>query len=229
MAIPKKDIKLPGMPMADFIAEAESLYATAKIDQPFFEKIGFTETAFIRLNELTDLARHVQSLWGLSRDRKKEGRLQWSKAKPTAYEFRNELIRTFRYAFRKNKQLLSRVSAIADRSGDADMIQDLNDLSVLGKSNLPLLENINFDPEILNKAAQLSDSLSELLGKVKFERFEESEEKLMRNRAYTLLKETVDEIREAGKYIFAKNKKRSKAYASDYFRRMWKKNQSKKT
>ena len=70
------------------------------------------------------------------------------------------------------------------------MIQDLSDLSVLGKANQPLLAAMNG------------------------ERAENNSAKTIRDKAYTLLKKAVDEIREAGKYVFWKNPDRLKGYYS---------------
>ena len=39
------------------------------------------------------------------------------------------------------------------------MIQDLNDLSYLGRTNRPLLEAIRFDMSLLEKAAQTSTDM----------------------------------------------------------------------
>jgi hypothetical protein len=44
------------------------------------------------------------------------------------------------------------------------------------------------------------------------------------DKAYTHMKVLVDEIREAGKYVFRNNKNRLKGYSSDY----WKKQNRKK-
>ena len=58
---------------------------------------------------------------------------------------------------------MGRVGAIRDSSGHADMIQDLNDLSVLGNRNKGPLEMIKFDMSILEKAAETSDEMARLL------------------------------------------------------------------
>ncbi|MBS2099871.1 hypothetical protein KEM10_16395 [Carboxylicivirga linearis] len=52
-----------------------------------------------------------------------------------------------------------------------------------------------------------------------------NESKIIRDKAYTYMKNLVDEIREAGKYVFRKNPKRLNGYSSAYWR---KQNQNKK-
>jgi predicted PolB exonuclease-like 3'-5' exonuclease len=102
------------------------------------------------------------------------------------------------------------------------MMKDLNDLSLLGKDNTRLLEAINFDLSLLDKAAQTSGEMAVLLDEMNrnTERYEHSEAKKIRDQAYTHLKEAVDEILEAGKYVFRQDKKRSRKYASEYRRQI---------
>ncbi|MGD2092353.1 MAG: hypothetical protein PVH61_39665 [Candidatus Aminicenantes bacterium] len=100
------------------------------------------------------------------------------------------------------------------------MIEDLNDLSLLGKDNTRLLEAIKFDLSFLDKAAQTSEEMAVLLDEKDRDSDMEkrSEAKKIRHQAYTHLKEAVDEILEAGKYVFRQNKKRLRKYASAYRR-----------
>ena len=109
------------------------------------------------------------------------------------------------------------------------MMKDLNDLSLLGKDNTRLLEAINFDLSLLDKAAQTSGEMAVLLDEMNrnTERYEHSEAKKIRDQAYTHLKEAVDEILETGRYVFRQDKSHLKKYASEY-RRQIKSKQKKK-
>ena len=130
---------------------------------------------------------------------------------------RDELVHTFRYAYRNDAVVLARVSEIAEGNTNADMIQDLNDLSLLGKNNIAPLEAINFAPEKLDEAANASDELAEILALANGDKSLQSESKTIRDKAYTHMKEPVDQIRDAGKYLFWKNEKRYKGYVSQYW------------
>jgi hypothetical protein len=57
------------------------------------------------------------------------------------------------WAARKDAELTRKVRAIAAGSSHADMIQDLNDLSVLGKGYPAPLAAISFDMALLDQAA----------------------------------------------------------------------------
>jgi hypothetical protein len=115
--------------------------------------------------------------------------------------------------------LLSRVSDIADGSGHADMIQDLNDLAVLGKANSEFLTAIGFDLSLLDTAASVADELADLLATANGDKVEKNASKTIRDKAYTHLKELVDEVRAAGKYLFWRNPNRLKGYTSEFWKR----------
>ncbi len=99
------------------------------------------------------------------------------------------------------------------------MIQDLNDLSVMGKENRELLTPILKDISLLDKAARTAGKMASLLAKSTADRMGYDEVKKIRDQAYTHLKETVDEIREYGRYVFRHNKEHAGRYRSDYLRR----------
>jgi len=114
---------------------------------------------------------------------------------------------------------LSRVEDIALGDSNSDMVQDLNDLSVLGKANLDLLAAIGFDAALLDEAALTSDEMGDLLGATNGERKKDSEAMNIRDKAFTHLKAPMDEIRNCGKYVFWKNPDRLEGYMSAYFKR----------
>ena len=116
-------------------------------------------------------------------------------------------------------------SAIAEGSGPEDMIQDLNDLSVLGKANTGAFP-AGFDVTKPDTAAVKADEMDDLPATANGDKAEQNESKVIRDKAYTYLKELVDEVREAGKYLFRKDEVRYRGYTSAYRR---KKNRSNKS
>ena len=99
------------------------------------------------------------------------------------------------------------------------MLQDLNDIAVLGKENTEPLTKINFDLTLLDKAAESADQYSSLLAEATSDRLNNSEAKILRDKAYALLKASVDEIRDCGQYVFWQDEIRLKGYVSQYFKR----------
>ena len=125
-----------------------------------------------------------------------------------------------RFAYRKDDSLLGRVAAITAGDGNADMIQDLNDIAVLGKENPDPLTSIAFDLTKLDLAATRADELADLRARANGDKGEQNESKIIRDRAFAYMKELVDEIREAGKYVFRNDKNRLKGYSSQYWKKI---------
>lgn len=87
--------------------------------------------------------------WAAERFTREEAAKQQAIESPQAYELRNELIQEFRFAFRNDAKLSAKVSTIAEGSGHADMLQDLNDLAVLGRAHADLLAKTKFNMTLL--------------------------------------------------------------------------------
>ena len=218
-AMSPESVVTPSLPVDVYVQEAENLYHWSLDDQAALSDAGLS------LNSITDLpvragaCREAQSLWVKERKMNQEAEKLWMADAPAAFAMRDHLIHAFRYAFRKDAALLARVDEIAQGDSNSDMVQDLNDLSVLGKANPELLALINLAPIAMDDAAATADHMGDLLGATNGERKEESEAMIIRDKAYTYLKEAVDEIRECGKYVFWRNPERLKGYSSDYWQR----------
>lgn len=215
-AIKPADVKTPNMPVDVFVQEAENLYHWCKDDQQSLTRAGLNWNFVTSLQIRSGACREAQSIWNKERNTREESEQAWKEEAPAAFDLRNQLIHTFRFAFRKYEGLLARVDEIAQGDSNSDMVQDLNDLAVLGKANAELLTAIGFDLTLLDLAADLSDRMGDLLGATNGERKSVSEAMQLRDKAFTYLKQAVDEIRECGKFAFWRNPDRLKGYVSDY-------------
>lgn len=219
-ALKEENIQTPRIPVGIYLQEAEDLFQVALSDKSKLLATGLPEQIVDQLPVYAGATREAQSLWAKELQMRADAEAQWQIESPKAYELRDKLLHTFGYAFRKDASLLSRLKAIRDGHGHADMIQDLNDLAVLGQSAEPLLVQINCDMQEIEQAYKLSDSLATVLARSNGERTSKNETKILRDRMYTLLKASVDEIRDCGKYIFWKDEAKRKQYSSAYERRM---------
>lgn len=221
-AIPQDEVNAPTVPVDIYVQEAEDLYHWATDDQVKLATVGITAEQIEEIPIRAGACREAQSLWI------KESRSQdlWNEKAPDSYALRDELLHTFRYAFRKQDSLLSRVDEIAEGTSNEDMVQDLNDLSVLGQKNTDKLTAINFDLTKLDTAATLSDEMADLLALANGNKTGGNDAKFLRDQAYVYLKELVDEVREAGKFLFWKDERRLTGYSSAFWR---KKNARKQT
>jgi hypothetical protein len=73
---------------------------------------------------------------------------------------------------------------------------------------------MGFDLTQLDRAATRADELADLLAEANGDKADPNESKIIRDKAYTYMKTLVDEIREAGKYVFRNNKNRLKGYTT---------------
>ncbi len=128
------------------------------------------------------------------------------------------LIHDFLFAFREHPDLRSKVQIVSEGGSNADMLQDLSDLSLLGKENQALLEAIGFDIIKLDTAAQNSEELSALLAQANGEANDNGDTKILSDKAYSYMKATVDVIRATGQYVFWRDEDRLKGYVSYYFK-----------
>jgi len=98
------------------------------------------------------------------------------------------------FAYRNDTALAQRVSEIYEGRTQADMIQDLNDIAVLGKANTAPLEAVSMDLTLLDQAAATADEMAEILGQATVGKEDKSPSRIIRDKAYSHLKEAVDEI-----------------------------------
>lgn len=218
LAIPDKDVFEPTIPVDVFLQESENLGKWAMMDLVPLAAVGITDVKIADMAVRTGALREAQSVWFKDRNAQLDAQREWGIQSPLAFGLRDELVHTFRYAFRNEASLIARVTAIAEGNTNSDMIQDLNDLSVLGKNNTELLQNIGFDLSKLDAAAEASAAMAELLAAANGDKSVQNETKMIRDKAFVYLKQLVDEIRDAGKYVFWKNEKRLKGYRSEYLR-----------
>jgi hypothetical protein len=219
--IEASQIKTPHhIPVAVYIQEANTLYHWALADKEALTAAGLSWELVEDIPLRCEALIKAQASWQTQRNTGKKGSQEWNKRSPLAYDLRNRLLHDFRFAFRDHPDLVKTVSAISKGESHADMIQDLSDLSVLGKENPQLLEAINFDISLLDEAAQTASEMAALLAEVNSSRQEHSEAKKFRDQAYTHLKEAVDETREYGQYVFRKNEERFIGYRSSYIKQV---------
>lgn len=216
MTIPEEEVKYPGIPVDASLQEAENLSVWCQEDIPQLTAAGLPQAIIDAIPVRTGSCREAQSLWVKARNSPKVAEKEWIASSGPAYSLRDSLAHTFKYAFRNDEKLLARVSEISDGTGDADMVQDLNDLAVLGEKNPEPLALVNFDVQLLTTAATLSDEMAVLLAAANGEKTKGNEAKVVRDRAFTYMKQAVDEVKNCGRYVFWKNEARLKGYRNHY-------------
>lgn len=215
-AIANEHIKHCDMPFEIYIYEAERLHTRATEDLSKLSAINMPVGLIDKLHTRTKALSRAQLNWVEQSNQKKEAMQEWKTAEPEFKKLRIELIKYFQFAFRKNKNLLDKLEHIKKGNSYADMILDLTNLSVLGKTSPELLEEINFDLTLLDKAAEESKRMGNLRAHIGGRMYVKDDKLIIRNKAFTLLKECVDEIRSYGKFAFRDKPETVKAYQSQH-------------
>ena len=133
-AMDDDEVKTPNMPIDRFVQKGENLYHWCQEDKEQLTGAGLDWAFAEDLPVRAGACREAESIWNKEKKTRKDAAKAWKEQYPMAEELKNDLLHAFRYAFRKHDDLLNLVSEIYDGTGAADTIQDLNDLSVLGKS-----------------------------------------------------------------------------------------------
>jgi hypothetical protein len=217
-AVPKEQMKYCDMPIGIYLQECEKLHTRASADLPNLTAVGMTAELLAKLLPYTGALRTAESNWAELNTVRDDAKEAWKAEWPAFIEFRNDLIENMDFAYRNSEPLLKRLAIIKDGDSQADAVQDMTNLSVLGKANLAPLEAIYFDATLLNKAAEDADRMGGLLGAVNGEMYVEDEIKVIRDQAFTLTKQVVDEIRKYGRFVFRNDPKIAKSYSSKYSR-----------
>ena len=214
-ARPLSEVKLPNRPIDELTASAETLAVEAAKDKEELAKAGLNVTFIDEIPSLSGATRYCQANWMSEYQARQEAQKEWLEKSPAAYDLRDEMLHHFSYAFRNNAAVKKKVMRIREGGGHADMIQDLLELAVLGEKNPDSLAIIGFDRVTLQNARTTSYAMSELLAASNGSKDESSPNKLLRDKAYTLLMERVSSIRECGRYVFWKNEERRNKYLND--------------
>jgi hypothetical protein len=218
-AIAEKDLKSPSMPVKVYLHEAEFLHEWAQDDKEALTKAKLDWDLVMDIPARAGALRHADAVWYQKRFSQVQAEKEWDANSEEGYELRNILLHDFRHAYDGDDSLLARVSGIADGYGHADMIHDLSQLAVLGRAHNEPLVAIGFDQAKLDKANAFSDALASLLAKAEVDKATSIRTLVIRDQAYTHLKEAVDAVRKKGQYVFWRNATRVTGYASDYHRR----------
>lgn len=220
MAIEDSEIKTPiSIPVDAYVQETENLFHWCQDDQEALTGKGMSWDLVTDLPARSGALREAESVWNTKRFTRQDAEKKWAEDSPGAYDLRDELLHEFRFAFRNDPVLLRKVNDINEGDSHADMIQDLNDLSVLGKTNFDLLTAIGLDMTVLDTAADKANEMASLYAEVTGDRIEYNAAKKIRDKAFTYLKQAVDEIYRFGQYVFWRNDERRKGYRSNYLRR----------
>jgi len=215
----------PTIPVDISVGEAGQLHQYVSEDKPELLAKGLSEDLIEQLIPRAKFLQNKQSEWTAVYQSALSNTQEWEEKIEEGRLLQRELKNDFQFAYRKHPAILKKLNQILDGSGNMDLIQDLSDYPVFAQQHPEPLEAILFDTAKTERAKQVSLELTDLMNKVDgVKNSKNRPEKLMRDRAYTYLKQLVDEIRAYGKYAFWDNEEKQQRYSSEYIRSKNKRN-----
>ena len=207
------------MPVDTFVQEASNLHYWCQKDKVALINAGLNWDLVDDLPSRLGALQHAESIWRSEYKDYTDSIREWKKISPKAFDLRDVILHYFFHAYRDMPDVNQKVQVIAEGSSNDDMIQDLSDLSVLGKKYPTQLEVIGFDMALLDQAAENAATLNELLAMVNGNYEKATPAKVLRDKAFFFTKEAVDEIRLQGQFVYWRNDERRVGYRSKYNRK----------
>ena len=229
LEILEENVVTPTVPVKIIIGEAGKLHRYITEDKEALMAKGLTQQQMDDLNPRAMYLQDKQSDWTAVFESALTNTKEWEEKVKEASLLQRELKHDFQFAFRNHPEALQKLKIITDGNGNIDLMQDMSDYPKLARQYPELLTPINFDNTKLNRADQLSHELYDLWQKVDgVKNSKNRPEKILRDRAYTYLKQLMDEIRAYGKYAFWNDEEKQRRYASEYLRQVREKNEAEK-
>lgn len=217
-AVKAEEIKTCNMPFDAFIHEVKRACEVATTDLPLLTPLGYKVDNLDKLKVLIGALTVAQLNWETETSMREEASEKWQKEVPEMLALIQDLYDHMRFAYRKHPNLMKTLDEINEGESNADAVMDLGRLGTLGKSNPEPLTAIGFDVNKCDTALSESERMADLLAEANGTMYMDDERKLIRDKAYTLVKGLIDELREYGKFAFRHNEKHLKSYASKYQR-----------
>lgn len=133
---------------------------------------------------------------------KPEHQKKWDAIKVAAVNLVDKILIGFTHAFSAFPELMQMVKKIKEGTSNENLVQDLNDCAVVGKSNIDLLKAIEFDLSLLDQSAALSTEASELLELADMGDGTPNPV-VMRDKVYTMLRQIIDSLIEKAEFVFS--------------------------
>ena len=211
-------LKTCRMPVGIYLHEADRLYTRMQLDVSQLTQAGMSELLASELWHHKELLRKAELVWQEHANQRQAAMQAWKTAACEMHAYYTDLLHQMTFAYRGDDALLRRLSTLKRKQSHAQVIQGLSNLYVLGNAHLEPLRTIGFDVNRLDQAAAMADRLAGVYATANTYRQCKNIEKVTRDKAFTLLKEVVDEVRHYGRFVFRSQPEKARAYASQYRR-----------
>ncbi len=221
LRLDREELSAPHLPIAVALQEGNDLLTLLTEDATVIPKlvaVGLNRGLVGELGRAIPFARETQSRWAVLRDRSKPASQRDREERGVA--LRDELLSAARWNLRNDRAAMGTLSAISEGEGVADLVQDLNDLGeLIERKRDAFAGDATFDaPASAEAARSVASEISVGAGVAKIDG-ESAEARDLRDRAYTLLAQLMEEIREAGRHAYRDDERMRKHFTSRYLER----------
>lgn len=206
-----------GVPVPILIQEAENLYHWCQEDKTALKKAGLDWELVKDIPVRIRLVQELEAKWFIARKTGSHTKKEALEARCKCRELCATLVRDFNYALRGKTNTIKYLSQYIKYRKNINVSFDLRELVVLGKRNTPLLEQINFDIAILDRAKAMAKDLMNKESQDTINIDKSSLQDIYKKTCFHL-KDAVSKVRRCGKYVFHGNKERLIGYRSEYRR-----------
>jgi hypothetical protein len=215
-ALDAAKVREPDRPVETKAQQAEATALWARDDKPKFDAINFDWSLVTDMPVMAGALRWSEAVWANRRKLQEDALKQLHELVPVAEDLRDTVLAALDYAGDEDEGLQSRITEIRAGNSYADLVLDCPAVVDLARQHQALLEGINFDMAQIGTLAQMGDRLAAALGGSDVEKLGKSEEKALRDRAYTLLDDALRKVRKCGKYVCRDDEERLKGYIDSY-------------
>ena len=226
-ALPLDQVQAPSIPIADLHEEASNLLYylvdMTKPEHPLTARGAGLVQVKIKVTELEDFAtaisasREAQAQWTVASSRSKSEDQVQREAAGIAHRAR--IVAASRYHLADDAQVQDKLDEIQEGEGIADLIADLEALTVLVRAHAPVYEgDTTFNP---HAEAELAANLAVTIaaGQALYAANPPARELLdLRDRASTFLERLLARLRLAGRWAYREHPEILKHFASKYAR-----------
>lgn len=209
-ALPDSAAVRPDVAVSQVLGEARALEALLAKHGPDLERgAGLDRKVAADLGKRREALDLLESAWLTSRVVATPRSV--GSVRDSAEQLKRDAFAAVRWWLREDEEVQRALDAIAEGSGDPDLIDDLRRLAALVDAHRPRLKKADLPKKAGEAMRTLADALADATATRPIDAEVAAQENL-RNRAYWHLRGLMDEIRAAGRYVFREQPKRLAAF-----------------
>ena len=220
-AIAPQDVEMPTAPVAETLIDAHSLLAYLRHNAEARKEllhVGLAKTRLDEFKEAITLLEDAEHAWRAQTRTRQTDDLK--RALSDAYELRREALAVASFHTRDDRQAEEVLDRVREGEGHADLLADLETLALFIQEHADRFKrDKTFDPA--ETIEQLKQGREELREELAEDRSDESHERALdeRNRAFMVLDEILDDLRDHGRFAFRHDRQRRAYFVNAYERR----------